>query len=71
MRNILIAMATVAGLGLLGTSGALAAPANGTVVRDVAAATSSLQDVKRWCKTWHREHSRREKECREGERRWW
>lgn len=71
MRNIVIAMATVAGLGLLATSGALAAPANGSVVRDAAAATSSIQHVKRWCKTWHRPHSRREKECREGERRWW
>ena len=62
MRNI-FAMAIVAGLGLLGTSGALAAPANGTVVRD--AVTSSIQDVRMWCRWSHKPASRRWKECRE------
>ena len=71
MRNILIAMATVTGLGLIGTSSALAAPASGTVLRDAVASTSGIQNVRRWCRVWHRPHSRREKECREGERRWW
>ena len=71
MRSIVIAVATVAGLGLLGTSSAIAAPANGTAVLDAVTATSSIQHVRRWCKWWHREHSRREKECREAPRRWW
>lgn len=69
MRNILIAAVTVAGLGLLGTSGAFAAPAAGAVVRDLATASSNAQDV-RYCfrRCWHNSHSHREcgwRECRD------
>ena len=62
MRSMLIAAIAVVGLGLLGTSGAFAAPANGTLVRDALATTSSVQDV-RTCiiKFRHKPFSRRDK----------
>lgn len=67
MRNILIAAITVAGIGLLGTSSTFAAPASGSAIRDVATATSNVQDV-RTCvwKTRHRPMSGRDrwKHCR-------
>jgi NAD/NADP transhydrogenase alpha subunit len=71
MRSILITAVTVAGLGLVGVSAAAAAPANGAVVRDITTATSSIQDVRMWCRMTHRGFSRRTRECRESSRRWW
>jgi hypothetical protein len=60
MKTTLIAMVMAAGLGLAGTSSSFAAPASGTVLRGLDAATSNIQDV-RWCRTrcWHRGWSRR------------
>jgi len=46
-----------AGIGLLGTSGTLAAPANGVVIGDLAAAESAIQDAqwnRRRCRVWCR-----------------
>jgi hypothetical protein len=62
MRNILIAAIAVAGIGLLGTSSTFAAPASGSAIRDIATATSSVQDV-RTCvwKYRHGPHSRRDR----------
>lgn len=68
MRSILIAAVTAAGIGLLGTSGALAAPASGSVMRDLSTVNSPVEQVycrwwrrcwhggwsRRWCRTWRR-----------------
>lgn len=72
MRATLIAVVTAAGIGLLGTSSAFAAPANGTVLRDLAAQTSNTQDVaycRWWRRCWHGGWSRRW--CRVWRRCWW
>ena len=45
MRTILIAGLTVAGLGLAVTSGASAAPVNGTVIGDLATAANAVTTV--------------------------
>ena len=45
MRTILIAGLTAAGLALAATSGTSAAPANGVVIGDLAAATSPATTV--------------------------
>lgn len=60
MRNILIAAVAAAGIGLLGTSASFAAPASGSVLRDLDAATSNMQDV-RYCRVrcYHRTYSSR------------
>lgn len=59
MRSMLIAAVMAAGIGLLGTSSTFAAPASGTVIRDVANGQANVQDV--WCRVrcWHRGWSRR------------
>jgi hypothetical protein len=68
MRTILIAAVTAAGIGLLGTSASFAAPASGTMLRDLTAQTSNTQSAycrwwrrcwhqgwsRRWCRTWNR-----------------
>jgi hypothetical protein len=45
MRTIVIAGLTAAGLGLAATSGALAAPVNGTVIGDLATAANAATTV--------------------------
>jgi hypothetical protein len=49
MRLILIAMLGAAAVGLIGTSGSLAAPAVGTPIIDAADSLSPVQDVRRFC----------------------
>ncbi len=72
MRSIVITAVAAAGIGLLGTSGAFAAPASGTILRDLADATSNTQDV-RYCRLfrrcWHGGYSRRW--CNVYRRCWW
>jgi len=48
MRMILIVGLAVAGLGLVGTSGAPAAPANGAVINDLATTTDHVTPVRWW-----------------------
>jgi len=72
MRATLIAVVTAAGIGLLGTSTTFAAPASGTVLRDLNAAMSDVQDVRYcrwWRRCWHGYYSRRW--CRVWRRCWW
>lgn len=53
MRTILIAALVGAGIGLACTSGVSAAPINGTVIKDAAAATGATTEV-----AWRRCHVR-------------
>ena len=48
MRKILIVGLAAAGIGLAGTSGAAAAPANGAVIRDLATVTDPVTTVQHW-----------------------
>jgi hypothetical protein len=48
MRTILIVGFAAAGIGLAGTSGVAAAPANGAVIRDLATATDNVTTVQHW-----------------------
>jgi len=47
MRGILVAMIVAAGVGLAGTSGAFAAPANGAAISEAAGATIITDQVQR------------------------
>jgi len=48
MRTILIAMLVTAGIGMAGTSGTSAAPANGAVINDAAAIIDPVDQVQHW-----------------------
>jgi hypothetical protein len=48
MRTILIVGMTVAGIGLTGISAASAAPVNGAIIGDLAAATGHVTTVQHW-----------------------
>jgi hypothetical protein len=48
MRMILITGLTAAGIGLAATSGVSAAPVNGTIIGDLAAATQPVTTVQHW-----------------------
>jgi hypothetical protein len=52
MRSIAIAVVLAAGIGLAGTSSTFAAPANGTVLGEMAGTNSSVEQV--WCRVWRR-----------------
>jgi len=59
MRAIIIAMLTVAGIGLLGPSGTQAAPAGGAALRDAAAEGSLIGEVQiRRCRPYLRYRGR-------------
>jgi hypothetical protein len=64
MRRILLVMLAAAGLGLAGTAGASAAPANGQVITDTAA----IMDIAATQVGWH---GRWRSHYRWGSRRWW
>ena len=57
MRAILIAALTAAGIGLIGTSGAVAAPASGSVID--AAATANQLTQQAWHRGYRHRHWRR------------
>ena len=48
MRGILLAMLVAAGIGLVGSAGALAAPINGAAIANAADATSPVETVQHW-----------------------
>ena len=48
MRRMFVAMLVAAGIGLVGTSGSSAAPANGGVINDAAARTDPVDQVQHW-----------------------
>jgi ABC-type glycerol-3-phosphate transport system substrate-binding protein len=48
IRTTLIAGLAAAGIGLAGTSGASAVPANGTVINDLATTTDHVTPVRWW-----------------------
>jgi hypothetical protein len=48
MRTILLAMLVAVGIGFVGTPGTSAAPANGVVINDAAAATDRVDQVQHW-----------------------
>jgi hypothetical protein len=49
MRKLVIALATSAGMGLLATSGAMAAPFGGVALDNAATSTSTVTDVRYGC----------------------
>jgi hypothetical protein len=51
MRSILIAVVAAAGIGLLGTSGAVAAPSAGAAIGDAAQALQPTVNV--YCRRWY------------------
>ncbi len=53
MRAILMAALVAAGIGLMGTSGAVAAPANGLVIDEAVSAGQLGQEIRR-CRCYHR-----------------
>ena len=48
MRTVLTAMLLSAGIGLASTSGISAAPVNGVVIKDAAAANDPVHQVQHW-----------------------
>jgi hypothetical protein len=55
MRVILAAVIVVAGVGMLASSGASAAPANGAAIATASAQTSAVRSVMGGCgRGWHR-----------------
>lgn len=52
MRSLILAAVVATGLGLAGSSSALAAPAHGAVIGDGVAAAQSVDQV-RWCVRWY------------------
>jgi hypothetical protein len=61
MRAVLIAALVAGGIGLVGTSGTMAAPANGIVIDEAATETQSAEQVRHryWHhRRWHRGHWR-------------
>ena len=55
MRHIVLATVLVAGMSLVGSLGASAAPASGSVIANAAEQTSSVVDVAGGCgRGWHR-----------------
>ena len=55
MRYIVLAIVMAAGVGLVGISGASAAPANGQAIAQAADQASSISDVAGGCgRGWHR-----------------
>jgi hypothetical protein len=56
MRSVLIATVVAAGIGLVGTSGAFAAPANGLVIDEAATTNQLTQQM--YHRRWHRGHRR-------------
>ena len=53
MRAILMAALVAAGIGLMGTSGAVAAPANGLAIDEAATAGQLGHEIRR-CRCYHR-----------------
>jgi hypothetical protein len=53
MRGILVAVLAAAAIGLVGTSGSLAAPAVGGAIIDAADTLSPVVDVRRFCYNRH------------------
>jgi len=74
MRTILLAVLVAMGIGLAGTAGVSAAPANGGVLRDLSAAPMAEQAQyyyyrRRWRR--HRRHCRSYRVCNYYGRCWW
>ena len=68
MRAIFIAALMALGIGFVGSSAALAAPANGLAIGKAAGAGQVIDQV-RW--RWHRFHHRHHFYYRHHHRRWW
>ena len=69
MRRIVLALAATAAFGLMGASGALAAPANGAAIAQLGHQADEVIQVRQGCgRNAHREGGRCVRGCGEG---WW